>query len=390
VIDATTDLQPAELSLGSNNVASTVSVAAEETIDIPDTALVGPETLSTSPNVTTAVVQQRAEQPTSSWMLWLAGSGVAIIFALLLFGRSLRSRFGLADQLGSELPMRESLPQSDALGLRDAVDYNLDDDSPTAENPALDADLVMGTGLNRTMEVDTAKDVGYPSPTEVDIELPFSAELESQSGDDQLRSATLSADSTILESEILPESDDYPGPDDFDMSVILDATKMPRPDDVTQSNLEAIEMNTPTDTVAAIEADDEVTAESTIDLTILEQDYENEMTAIQAVNKDITEAAMILAGETGVEEGPAASGDLNFDDDETAAMSLAEVSDFDVKTHMGADTDEVIILDEDVSFDDEFTMQLSNDEETVEMPTVDDEKTRKMPAKGAKLKKKAG
>ena len=390
VIDASTDLQPGELSLGRDNAESTVSVAANETIDIPDTALVGPETLSTSPNVTSAVVQQRVEQATSSWMLWLAGSGVAIILALLLFGRSLRSRFGSTpDHLSSELPIPDAPPKP-ALWFRDEVDYNLDDDTPTAENPRLDADLVMGTGLNQTAEVDTSKDVGFPSPTEVDIELPITAELEAMLDDDDIRSATLSADSTILESEILPESDEYPDPEDFDMSVVLDATKMPRPDDVTQSNLEALEMNSPTDTMTAIEADDEVTAESTIDLTILEQDYENELTLTHEVNSDVTQAAMILAGETGVEKGPAESDDASFDDDETAAMSLAEVADDDVKTHVDPDTGEVFILDEDGSFDDEFTIHLSDNEKTVDMPIVDEEKTRKMPSRPAKVEKKAG
>ena len=391
VIDPTTDLEPGELSPDRDNVASTVPVAASETIDIPDTALVAPETFSTSPNVTTAVVQQRPEQATFSWMLWLAGSGVAIILALLLFGRSLRGRFGLAtDALDSELPMRQAPPDLDALGLREDLDYNLNDDSPTAENPALDADLVMGTGLNRTAEVDTAKDVGFPSPTEVDIELPLEAELAAEPGDANIRSATLSADATILESEILPESDDYPDPDDFDMSVVLDATKMPRPEDVSHSDLETIEMNGPTDTLAAFDADDEVTAESTIDLTILEQDYENEMTLTQALSMDITQAAMILANETGVEKSPEESDGASLDDDATAAMALAEVTDDDVNTHLEGDSDEVITLEEDMNFDDQFTMHLSNDEETVEMPTVDDEKTRKMPAKGANLKKKAG
>ena len=115
MIDATTDLEPGELPVVRDDLASTVSVAANETIVIPDTALVGPETLSTSPNVTTAVVQQRIEPATSSWMLWLAGSGVAIILALLLFGRSLRSRFGSAPHdLDSELPIpsRRQSPRS--------------------------------------------------------------------------------------------------------------------------------------------------------------------------------------------------------------------------------------------------------------------------------------
>ena len=391
VIDTTTDLQPADLNAGSDNPAATVAVAANETIDIPDTALVGPETVSTSPNVATAAVQQRAEQATSSWMLWLAGSGVAIILALLLFGRSLRSRFGLApDGLDSELPMREAPPEPDALALRDDVDYNLNDDAPTTENPTLDADLVMGTGLNRSIEVDTAEDVGFPSPTEVDIELPFAAELGTAPGDDQILPASLSADATILDSEILPDSGGYPDPEDFDMSVILDATKMPRPEDITQPNLDAIEMDSQTDTLAAVEEDDKLTVGSALDLTILEQDYEDEFSATQALNMDATQAALMLAGAMEADKNRAASDDASSDDDATVAMSLAKVTDFDVTTHLEADNDEVIMLDEELSFNDELTVHLSNDEETVEMVTLDDDKTRKLPAKDAKLKKKAG
>ena len=57
---------------------------------------------------------------------------------------------------------------------------------------------------------------------------------------------------------------------------------------------------------------------------------------------------------------------------------------------MPIDDNGVLILDDDVSFDDELTIHLSNDEETVEMPAIDKDKTRKMPTKRAKLKKKAG
>lgn len=394
IADAVADLQPGDLGLDRDTAASTIFVPDNEVIDIPDTALPGPETVSTSPNVTTAVAQQRVEQPTSSWMLWLAGSGLAIFLALLLFGRSLRSRFGSAPgDMKSELPIREAPPEPDALVLREAVDYDIDDDSPTAENPALDADLVMGTGLNQTMEVDTAKDVGSPSPTQVDIELPFSADLEAPQGDDKIRAAALSSDATILESEILPESDDYPGPEDFDMSVVLDATKMPRADDISHSSIDAIEMDSMTDTVPGIEEDDHLTAGSTLDLTILEQDYEDELSATQALKMDVTQAAMMLTAELekAEEENLESADDVGFDDDATAAMSLAEMTDFDVKDHFDADNDGEIILDDDVSFDDELTIQLSNDEETVEMPIVDDDdKTRKMPARSVKLKKKAG
>jgi hypothetical protein len=391
VVNATTDLQPADLGSGNDNAGTMVEVAANETIDIPDTALVSPETLSTSPNVTTATVQPRAEQATSSWVLWLAGSGVAIILALLLFGRSLRNRFGpTSDYLKSELPMREASPEPDALELRDDVDYPVGNDEQTIECATLDADLLMGTGLHQTIEVDPAKDVGFPSPTEVDIELSFAAELETAEGDDKIRSARLSADETILDSEILPGSEDYPDPEDFDMSVVLDATKMPQPEDSAESTLEAIEMDSQTDTVAVIELDDELKDGSTFDLTILEQDYEDELSATQSLHMDVTQAALMLSAEMEGAKNAATSDDAGSDDDETAAMSLAGVTDFGVNTQFEADNDDAITINDELTFDDQLTIHLSDNEETVEMPIADNDKTREMPAKGANLKKKAG
>ncbi len=388
VVDTTTDLQPADLSLGNDDAGTFVEVAANETIDIPDTALVGPETLSTSPSVTTAAVEPRAEQATSSWVLWLAGSGVAIILALLLFGRSLRNRFGsVPDYLKSELPVRESLPEPDAMELRDEVDYNVDDDAQTVEFAALDADLVMGTGLNQTVELDPAKDVGFPSPTEVDIELPFAAALETAPGNDEIRSAVLSADSTILESEILPDSDEYPDPEDFDISVILDATKMPRLEDVTQSDLEAIEMDSPTDTMATIEEFADLTESSKLDLTILEQDYEDELSATEAINIVTTQATLMLAAAMERDEDPAATNAASIDEDSTTAMSMGTLSDHDLENHAAAENDDLTITHQDLR---ELKLEIFGEEETVEMPAVDEDKTRKMPTKGAKLNKKAG
>ena len=388
VVDTTTDLQPADLSLGNDDAGTFVEVAANETIDIPDTALLGPETLSTSPSVTTATVEPRAEQATSSWVLWLAGSGVAIILALLLFGRSLRNRFGSApDYLKSELPVRDAMPEPDALELHDAVDHDVDDDARTVEFEALDADLVMGTGLNQTTELDPAKDVGFPSPTEVDIELPFAAELETAPGNDEIRSAVLSADSTILESEILPDSDDYPDPEDFDMSVILDATKMPRPEDVTQSDLEAIEMDSPTDAVATIEEFGDLTESSKLDLTILEQDYEDEHSATQSLDIEVTQAALLLSAAMEGAEDTATSTAINIDEDSTAAMSMGTLSDHDFENHAAAMNDDLTITHQDLG---ELKLEIFGEEETVEMPAVDEDKTRKMPAKGSKLNKKAG
>ena len=86
---------------------------------------------------------------------------------------------------------------------------------------------------------------------------------------------------------MLPEDDD----DEYDMSVIVDATKMPDPEDVTERDLEAIEVNHDDETLIT----GDYTVSQEVDYKILEQDYEDEMTATQALNAEIQKAAEELA-----------------------------------------------------------------------------------------------
>ena len=86
---------------------------------------------------------------------------------------------------------------------------------------------------------------------------------------------------SILESEVLPEDDDY------DMSVIMDATKMPQVEDVTERDLQAIAVDADEETLIA----DNYTISKEVDYDILEQDYEDEMTATQLLNEEIQKAA---------------------------------------------------------------------------------------------------
>ena len=87
------ELQPGDIILDSDN-AYIVTTDDTATI-IPDTALEGPTTTSSSPNVPTAAIRPPSTEPApSNWLLWLAGAGLAIIAALLLFGRRVRERFG--------------------------------------------------------------------------------------------------------------------------------------------------------------------------------------------------------------------------------------------------------------------------------------------------------
>ena len=114
------------------------------------------------------------------------------------------------------------------------LDFNLSDDSPTAENLALDADLEIGTGLEKGTDMDVAQDFGFAVTTHLDMELPEeSANVDDRSETDIIAPPGTD-ESSILKSEMLPDDDDY------DMSVIVDATKMPMPEEVTERDLRAV------------------------------------------------------------------------------------------------------------------------------------------------------
>jgi len=85
VVDMTSDLRPGDIIL--------------------DTDLEGPTTTSSSPNVPTAIITRKApgadRAASPAWLFWLAGSGIALIFGLLMFGRRLRDRFGTTPQAAS-------------------------------------------------------------------------------------------------------------------------------------------------------------------------------------------------------------------------------------------------------------------------------------------------
>ena len=169
------------------------------------------------------------------------------------------------------------------------------------------------------------------------------------------------------------------------MSVIVDATKMPNPDDVTQRDLEAVEVPTGDDELIAAD----YTVSQEVDYKILEQDYEDEMTATQALNEEVARAAEELA--------------LRMDEmdaeEETSEMSLASVTALDITSQLPAKNDDVGELDDtgineavktvNMESDDktvemdsnEKTVEMEGDEKTVEMAA--DDNTVEMPAKKA-------
>ncbi|RZV38781.1 MAG: hypothetical protein EX272_01890 [Chromatiales bacterium] len=329
-------------------------VEPEATVAIPDTELEGPTTSSESPNVPTAIISTGSRSESTSMLAWFIGGGLAIFGVLVLFGRRIRERFGAA-------PVGAAAVSPASYELADD-EYDIEDDSPTEENLALDADLVLGTGLAGGTDMDVAQDFGFAAPTDVDIELPF----EPQPVDDTsegLPPPRVKTDS-ILESEILPEDDD------FEVSLVLDATKAPQfeTDDSSTDEYTVKQDMSPTDEYTI----NEDVAE------ILAQDYEDELTATQALNAEIERAAADLS-ET-------------FDDpsldDETSEMPLADVSEFDATAEMPAADDDTVDTEtqqQQLDATAAVTVNMTNDEKTAEMPVANDDETAEMDISGGKV-----
>jgi hypothetical protein len=255
-------------------------------IAIPDTELAGPKTTSASPNVPTAIITTDSARESTSPIKWLIGGSVALVAGLLLFllGRRARSHFGSAPV---DAVIRSSAVPDPAdiekLVAENELDYDISDDSPTEENLALDVDLAIGTGLGEGTDVEVIEQFGFAETAKLDIELPGESQAEKNSETDIIAPIRLETGS-ILESEVLPEEDDY------DMSVIMDATKMPHHEDVTERDLMAVEVGTTDE----IQISGNYTISKEVDYNILEQDYENELTATQALNEEIERAAAAL------------------------------------------------------------------------------------------------
>ncbi|MEL7186807.1 MAG: hypothetical protein AAFN50_10320 [Pseudomonadota bacterium] len=335
-VEMTGDLQPGDIIVSDNPF---VEPQPAETVVIPDTQLDGPQTTSTSPNALTQIVVPKSEPTgTSSWVWWLGGAGIVALLGLFLFGR--RSSTTPAPVAPSELDNTLNRRRTDTvteealvveeLEFNPDASYDLDDDSPTEENLVLDADLVTGSGLAGGTEVDVKQDFGFAATAEVDVELPFEPVASVTSDETDILPPPTVEESSILKNEVLPGQED-----EYDMSVILDATKMPQPEEVTEHDLKAVEVQHDENMIDA----DSYTITREIDYEILEQDYEDELTATQALNEEIARAAIDLAERMEDSDATGESG-------ETAVLPMASVTELDVTTEMpAANSDEVIELD---------------------------------------------
>ena len=129
---------------------------------------------------------------------------------------------------------------------------------------------------------------------------------------------------------------------------------MPQPGDVTKRDLKAVEVATDDASMIA----QNYTINKEVDYQVLEQDYEDEMTATQALNLEIARAAADLTARMDDEADDSVG-------DETTALPLAAVTELDNTAQMPAQNDEISDLD-DTGVNE--TVTVKTDDETVEMP----------------------
>lgn len=303
------------------------------------------------------------------WLIWLAVGGISLFAGYLMFGQRLRERFAskpvgatpsTRPQSAQGTPRVASIvvPESEIAveeikSVHDDVDFDLSDDSPTEENLALDADLIAGTGLEQSTDVDVNQDFGFAVTTELDMELPELQGREDQSPEtDIIPPPERTQQEMVVDSEVLPDdSEVLPDDTEYEMSVLMDATKMPNPNDVTERDLKAVPLEDNGQTLIS----DNYSINQEVDLEVLEKDYEDEFTATQALNEEIEKVAAELAetADPVVESGA----------DTSVEMQLADMADLDVTAALEAQNDDI--------GEDDITARIEADDETVEMPAKD-------------------
>lgn len=242
-----------------------------------------------------------------SWLMWLGGTGIAIILGLLFFGRSVRER------LGGERVVEERRRRSTDRGEPPQESSIVDDLSDTlsrAEVLTLDADLDDGTGFDSSPDIAVAQDFSFASSGDYgnDLDLTFD-ERSTREPDDvptdmiaPLSHSDTHSDTVIVDEEVLPGADDENDAEDgddeqtgYDLSMVVDATRQSfEESDASTRDLRAVEV-----TSLSSDEDTESTGGYTINeeagYQLIEQDYEQELTATQALNREIEEAARELS-----------------------------------------------------------------------------------------------
>ena len=308
-------------------------------------------------------------ETSTSWGWWFGGGILALVGGLFLFGRrrttpprtdSVEQRANKPKRYLSESPAVEVVETRVPSRDTSVNDYQLDDDSPTEENLILHADAEQDLDLDNGVDVDLSTGYSFASATALDLELP--AETAGVQSDEEW---SVGASDDSIGQDITVEQEtvfDKPGvdeDDDYDMSVIVDATQAVDDSELTSRDLQAIVVDDDEPLDGA--GNDGYTISQEVDYDIVVQEYEDELSATQALNAEIERASAELAAIVG--ENDAAANSEEEAEQETA--HLASVTPIDATASLTRDESATVL-----QFDDETAeMPLAGDDDiTTEMP----------------------
>jgi hypothetical protein len=282
------EARPGDIIVGGQAIAGSDAEPAVSEIILLDERV---EQTAQSPNrpVARIVPASGRGQASDSSLWWMVGGGFLLLGGLLYAG--LRTRGATAPEaLDAEPPLRRAsdFGETEPPVLEPIVadDYALNDDSPTAENFVLDANLEIGTGLGSgDNDLLVAEDFGFDTSSDLDLELPDDSLTAEEEPSTDVIPAPKIEETMIVECEILPEDGDY------DISVIMDVTKVPDHSAVTERDLKAVII----DDAAPEPVESHYTVSQEVDYQILDEDHEDPLTATQALNLEIEKATAELA-----------------------------------------------------------------------------------------------
>jgi len=328
-----------------------------------------------APAATVPRVSRDTDSQAGDWRNFAlpTGAGIAMAFILFFAGRALKTRFGSVP-VGAPMPAAPA--QDDDPTEENAIIGDVDfefGDTIAADAISLDADLDAGTGLQDGGAMDVAQDFGFGATSTVDTDFDFeiteAASREPEKSEtDVIAPSHRLEEPSILEMEVPPEDDDY------DLSMIVDATKQSIDDyDATAKDLQAVPLAGVFDNSEYSISDDTLNHE--VDLETLERDYEEEFTATLALNEEIEKAARELAER--LDDNADDVSAVDFELEPTAQMPASEI-DFELEP-----TAQMPAREEDPDMTAEVTARIATDGGAVNDDIADDDVTSKMLAAGS-------
>ncbi|MGB5353124.1 MAG: hypothetical protein WBN32_05870 [Woeseia sp.] len=271
---------------------ATPAPAPQATVSIPDTRIEQQQPVP--------VVAADNETGASSWLVWLGGTGIVIFLALLLFGRRLREKFEDAQYPDADLD------ETQVSNISHVTPAALTETIGRANALQVSEDLSNNAVFDTGDDLDVALDYSFASSGDHSKDLDFIVE-----GDEP--------DNKELPTRVMPAAAEAAATDDdYDMSMVLDVTKQDFQSPRMAVDLQATATNLEQSAKLKTRARDLTTE---FDYRILEQDYEDELTATQALSREVEIAARDLQKRLGDAESDTAETSMAQDIEATAEIT---------------------------------------------------------------------